>query len=403
MNACALPDDLRSWAGEIVDVDSHEMMPAQVWRREFGALVDPLVHEWLNNGQDVTHNPNHPNVPGYEHDDAPVDPASIWRIKGSRAPGAVDVSRRDAVMDAMGVSRQLMFATGVGMWGVFLVTNESDPNYSRSITGDRRQYGLQLIRAYNEWAMRTAGVSSRVRAVLPLIADDVAALIAGAREMIDHGIRGIWLPSSELPAGRSPAHSDLDPFWQLMTDNDITVCLHVGADQPLRSREWGNAPVFSGFRLLSEFSVDPWSLSVNYLTTQNFLTTMVVGGVFERHPALRFGVIESGGYWIGPACEQMDMWYEHSTSFGTEKSFRLPHRPSDYVRRNVRVSCFDFEPVDTYIRRYGLEDVLCFATDYPHIEGGTNPAGKWLSRLAPLGPDVVRKFFVTNGRWLLPD
>ena len=81
MNACALPDDLRSWAGEIVDVDSHEMMPAQVWRREFSALVDPLVHEWLNNGQDVTHNPNHPNVPGYEHDDAPVDPASIWRIK----------------------------------------------------------------------------------------------------------------------------------------------------------------------------------------------------------------------------------------------------------------------------------------------------------------------------------
>ena len=57
MNACALPDVLRSWAGEIVDVDSHEMMPAQVWRREFGALVDPLVHEWLNNGQDVTHNP----------------------------------------------------------------------------------------------------------------------------------------------------------------------------------------------------------------------------------------------------------------------------------------------------------------------------------------------------------
>jgi predicted TIM-barrel fold metal-dependent hydrolase len=188
-----------------------------------------------------------------------------------------------------------------------------------------------------------------------------------------------------------------------MTKNDIAVCLHVGADQPLRSREWGNAPVFSGFRLLSEFSVDPWSLSVNYLTTQNFLTTMVVGGVFERHPELRFGVIETGGYWIGPTCEQMDMWYEHSASFGTEKSFRLPRRPSDYVRRNVRVSCFDFEPVDTYIRRYGLEDVLCFATDYPHIEGGTNPAGKWLARLAPLGSDTVRKFFVTNGRWLLPD
>ena len=165
----------------------------------------------------ISHNPNHPNVPGYEHDDAPIDPASIWRVKGSRAPGAVEVSRRDAVMDAMGISRQLMFATGVGMWGVFLVTNESDPNYSPSITGNRRQYGLELIRAYNEWGMRTPRSSTRVRAVLPLIADDVPALIDGAKEMIEHGIRAIWLPSSELPAGRSPAHSDLDPFWRLMT------------------------------------------------------------------------------------------------------------------------------------------------------------------------------------------
>jgi hypothetical protein len=43
-------------------------------------------------------------VPGYEHDDA-GRPASIWRIKAA-APGAVDVSRRDAVMDAMGISRR---------------------------------------------------------------------------------------------------------------------------------------------------------------------------------------------------------------------------------------------------------------------------------------------------------
>jgi hypothetical protein len=154
-----------------------------------------------------------------------------------------------------------MFATGVGMGRVPGDERIGSELFPRSITGDRRQYGLQLIRAYNQWAMRTAGVSSRVRAVLPLIADDVPALIAGA-EMIDHGIRGIWLPSSELPAGRSPAHSDLDAFWQLMTDNDITVCLHIGADQPLRSREWGNAPVFSGFRLSNSASIPGRSASI---------------------------------------------------------------------------------------------------------------------------------------------
>jgi predicted TIM-barrel fold metal-dependent hydrolase len=296
-----------------------------------------------------------------------------------------------------------MFATGVGMWGVFLVTNEDDPKYLPGITSGRRDYGKALIKAYNDWAVRAAPASGRCRAVLPVVADSVEALMSMARDLIDRGVRGLWLPSSELPGGRSPAHSDLDPFWALAAEREVAVCLHVGADQPLRSAEWRNAPVFEGFRLLGEFSVDPWSLSVNYLTSQNFLATMVLGGVFERHPRLRFGVIETGGYWIGPLCEQMDLWHHHSQAFGTRTTFRLPRPPSDYLKQNVRVSCFDFEPVDRYITRYGLEDVYCFASDYPHVEGGADPVGRLLARLQPLGAEVVEKFFARNGEWLLPD
>jgi predicted TIM-barrel fold metal-dependent hydrolase len=399
----ALPKELLHLAGRITDVDTHEMMPAQVWVQECGALAEPLVEEWLNNGQDASVNPNHPNVPGYSGDDAPVAAADIWLRKGSRAPGAVSLGRRDAVMDAMGVRRQLMFATGVGMWGVFFVTNEKDTKYSPGIREGRREYGKALVKAYNDWAMRAMSASARVRPVLPLIADSVDELMAGARVLLDAGVRGLWLPSAELPGGRSPAHPDLDPFWEMAAARDACVCLHVGADQPLQSAEWRNAPVFEGFRLLGEFSVDPWSLSVNYLTTQNFLATAVLGGVFERHPDLRFGVIETGGYWIGPLCDQMDMWYAHSQAFGTEKTFRLPHKPSDYIRRNVRASCFDFEPVGQYVSRYGLEDVFCFASDYPHVEGGQDPVGRFLDSLRPLGPEVVEKFFVRNGEWLLPE
>lgn len=399
----ALPDELLHLAGRIIDVDTHEMMPAQVWVQECGALAEPLVEEWLNNGQDASVNPNHPNVPGYSGDDAPVAAADIWLRKGSCAPGAVSLGRRDAVMDAMGVRRQLMFATGVGMWGVFFVTNEKDMKYSPGIAEGRREYGKALVKAYNDWAVRAMSASDRVRPALPLIADSVDELMAGARALLDAGVRGLWLPSAELPGGRSPAHPDLDPFWALAAARGASVCLHVGADQPLQSAEWRNAPVFEGFRLLGEFSVDPWSLSVNYLTTQNFLATVVLGGVFERHPNLRFGVIETGGYWIGPLCEQLDMWYGHSQAFGTERTFRLPRKPSDYIRRNVRASCFDFEPVGQYVSRYGLEDVFCFASDYPHVEGGRDPVGRFLESLRPLGPEAVEKFFVRNGEWLLPE
>ena len=81
----------------------------------------------------------------------------------------------------------------------------------------------------------------------------------------------------------------------------------------------------------------------------------------------------------------------------------MPKKPSDYVKSNIRVSPYDFEDIDVYITRYGLEDVLCFASDYPHVEGGRDPIGAWYRRLEPLGEQVVEKFFVVNGRWIVPE
>jgi hypothetical protein len=59
--------------------------------------------------------------------------------------------------------------------------------------------------------------------------------------------------------------------------------------------------------------------------------------------------------------------------------------------------------VDEYIETYGLEDVICYASDYPHLEGGKDPMGRFSNRLAHLGSDVTEKFFVHNGKWILPD
>ena len=73
------------------------------------------------------------------------------------------------------------------------------------------------------------------------------------------------------------------------------------------------------------------------------------------------------------------------------------------MKNNLRVTPYVFEPVDTYIERYGLEDVLCFSSDYPHIEGGRNMLDTFYKKLERLGPEIVEKFFVTNGSVLLPD
>jgi predicted TIM-barrel fold metal-dependent hydrolase len=310
------------------------------------------------------------------------------------------VNRRLEVMDVTGIKRQLLFP-GVGLVGVILTTQ----GHLFGLKRDHVAYGKDIVKAANDWAARVAKISDRVRPVATLMEDTPSQLLSSAKALIAQGIRAIWLPSGTPPGGVSPAHPDLDPLWALFAKNDIALCLHIGFDTKVFGTEvWKDAPAFKGFKAVAEFELDPWTMSSNYLVHQNFVLTMTLGGVFERHPTLRMGVIETGGFWIGPLAEQLDMFYREDPG-GVKKhgkGFRLAEPPSSYIKRNVRVSCFDFEPVDTYIRRYGMEDVYCFASDYPHLEGGKDPVGSFYRSLAPLGEPVLEKFFLRNGEWILP-
>jgi hypothetical protein len=68
----------------------------------------------------------------------------------------------------------------------------------------------------------------------------------------------------------------------------------------------------------------------------------------------------------------------------------------------VRVTPFWWEPIDKYIERFGLEDVYAYGSDYPHFEGGVDPANTYAKALERLGPTVAEKFFVTNAELLMP-
>src|SRR5882672_6429335 len=100
MDVKALPEGLRSFAGHIVDVDTHEMMPVQTWVQTFGPEIQPLVDSWLMHGQSELNNRNHPNVPDYPGDVMEIN-AGVYDVKGCRSPGATDPFRRLDVMDAM--------------------------------------------------------------------------------------------------------------------------------------------------------------------------------------------------------------------------------------------------------------------------------------------------------------
>jgi hypothetical protein len=395
----AIPDALGPYAGRIIDVDSHDAVPAQKWEEEYGPVARQLAERFFKMQPD---NPGGSNFPGYARDDTPIDADTVWNIKGSYAPGAVDLGRRLEVMNITGVARQLMFPSAVTIMGCILRLYRDDDGVLPGFE-NRQAYGQALIEAGNRWSMRATRVSDRVRPVAALYGSTVDELMANAHELLDNGVRAVWLMSAAPPGGKSPAHAHLDPFWALLSERQVSVTLHIGGDGGfLATTEWGRAPAFEGFKVNTEFDLSPWRLSIQHLPAQNFLATLITGGVFERHPGLRFGAIELGAHWIGPLAASLDMWHENNQTFGVNGAQRLPRKPSEYISRNVRVCPFHFEAVDEYLDRYGLEDVYCYASDYPHLEGGREPMVRFARRLERFGPQVMEKFFVANGQFLVP-
>lgn len=404
--AIALPPQLKQFSGKIIDCDAHEMLPAQTWVETFGEEVRELADLFVNHETSDAIDKNHPNVPNFQGDVAEIT-SDAPNMKGSRAPGATDLDRRIEVMDAMGIDRQFLFPTSVGLWATLLIMqNKYDPELMEEVKGDRIGKAKRWVEIYNQWMSKIGQRSDRIRPVPPVLGDTVEELVATTKGLVDQGIRAIWLPVGSLPGGKSVAHPDLDPFWKLISDSKCVIMLHIGTEGKFfesdEHKEWSNAPAFQGHRAFAEFRADPWYFSMLHVPVHNFISTMIQGNVFERFPELRVGVAELAAYWVGPMIETLDMWYENTAAIG-EHPCRLEHKPSYYFKKHFRVTPFLFEKIDEYIERYGLEDVLCFSSDYPHVEGGKNTMLTLYNRLERLGPEVIEKFFVTNAQFLMPD
>jgi predicted TIM-barrel fold metal-dependent hydrolase len=401
--ALAIPDKVKPFAGQIIDTDTHEALPINLWHDRYGSLVDDFVQAIKVANWPAAHDIR-------DADDVAMDDESVWKVKRFNAPGAFDFERRKDLMNMTGVGQQIVFPGTLGLLSGYFFANAHNPNVFKAISGsiqDRKLYASKLIGVYNEWVARTARESSRYAAVAILSGETPADLLAEAKRLIKLGVRGLWMPSSTLPGGASPAHSVHDPLWQAMSEADVPLLAHLGTDHGFLATEgWRDAPAFDGFRHGEELSLDPWTLATTHRATENFLTTLIMGGVFERHPGLRYGAMEVGGDWLGPLAEHLDIWIKKTGLFSGKDAKRpeLSMAPAEYIRRNVRVGPFGFEDVGRYIKMYGLAECYCYQSDFPHIEGGWNPMGEIVSSFerAGLGDDVLKMFFVDNAKLIVP-
>jgi predicted TIM-barrel fold metal-dependent hydrolase len=101
------------------------------------------------------------------------------------------------------------------------------------------------------------------------------------------------------------------------------------------------------------------------------LATLILQGTLDRYPNLRIGVIEQGASWVPGWMRSMDSAADAFIR-NEDRLKTMSMKPSEFVRRQVRVTPYPHEPAGWCIKEAGPE-VCLFSSDYPHHEGGRNP------------------------------
>ncbi|WP_236787745.1 amidohydrolase family protein [Amycolatopsis sp. GM8] len=393
----------------VLDADSHEMAPLHFWGRTFGPAAGEIAEQVtgsmkLQKGNDFY-------APELAGDVTEINHDSVWNLKGTSAPGAFDFQRRLQVMDEMGVARQLVFPSFAIFASMLKIGDEFKVHNFLGMKGtidEIRELGDTGLNEYNDWAAATTRANpDRIRCVAYVMDNGtVDDLVARTESLIRKGVRAVNIPHGVPPAGVSPADPAMDEFWGLLEKHNVPLVTHVGNEDGLfASSVWKkNVPAFALGKTRSiELGLEPYSFATLHYTAGHFLAVLTLGGVFERFPGLRLGMIEQGSSWLGPAAENLDMWARDV--YHNRLKNHISMLPSEYINRNVRVTPFnDFEPVAQDFRRYpNVADSYCYATDYPHVEGGKESKQKMYDQIAPLGAEIAEKFFVTNSELLMPN
>src|SRR2546423_5117789 len=98
------------------------------------------------------------------------------------------------------------------------------------------------------------------------------------------------------------------------------------------------------------------------------VSSMVMGGVFERFPKLRVAFLEAGVGWVPFMMDRLDRSYDvWSGRKYKEFSEWLKKKPSEYIRSGrIYFNCEGDEDTLPYALKRIRPNVLMFASDFPH-------------------------------------
>ena len=216
-------------------------------------------------------------------------------------------------------------------------------------------FARAMCAAINDWQAKAwCEPEPRLKGSIVVPQEDAKAAVEEIRRWAGspHFVQVFLCPRADEPLGRERYW----PIYEVAAELDMTVAFHPGGDNDLPTSTTGHASYFVEQRE----SQNPVSEAV--------LTSLIMEGVLERFPALRFLFVEAGGLgWVPQLGWKLDYCWER---MGKEvPAVRRP--PTDYMRRSF---WYTSQPIDEPKRPADLRKVfdwvgwdrIAFATDYPH-------------------------------------
>ena len=267
--------------------------------------------------------------------------------------GAGSPQQRLKEQDADGIDGELLFASE-----------------ARNTKIKDRNVFLALIRAFNDYFIEEYCAVDPERLVGVAVMPDIGAgeNIAEMKRCKEKGFKAVRLHT--FPSGKSYPTAEDDEFYAAALDLNMPITIHTSFPRRTDERDiylmkypkepQGEDRPFDFLQRLARQGI--------YHCGAVEAAQLILAGVFDRFPKLRFYWAENNVGWIPYFYQQMDQTYKVNYSWA-ERLLGLPklkRLPSEYLREHALWGVFD-DPIGIQLRHMIGVDKIMWSTDFPHI------------------------------------
>jgi len=362
---------------QVISGDGHVETPPEGWLAyvpdRFRDRAPRLIRlpdgsdGWLVEGQPMLHNGQ--NIKGR----GPVKfaNASYFNADGTRREGAGDPVQRLHEQDIDGIDAEVLFAP---VFVARFIESISDKDIYRSI-----------VQAYNTWLMADYCSVAPDRlipnALIPVSGIDHAlAELQRAKEL---GFRGIQL--QQYPNGSGAPKPEDDRFWE----KSLELGLALNPHHNFGGVVWRGDPRSDTSQWSAEAAMSQHTPSSPAAT----MAQMIVHGVFDRFPELRFYFAEVNCAYIPGMLYYLDRNYHE---FNDWFQVSLKKEPSEYVLEHCLFGMVRDAPMLQMGHLVSL-DHFAWGSDFPHSVGTFPNSERYIKEaFGGLDEATRRKLLVEN-------